>query len=97
MKVKIFISGQINSVATLARAIPIYIDGISVTSDYKEFRMAGTYTFTCPTKAIAKKALWQAFVYLRKTLDNPNVGSMSGLRYAKGLALYWDAGEAKII
>lgn len=89
MKTSIVISGQIGGNHTLAAALNSF-------EAETERTIFNGFCITFPTKTAARKALWEGFNYLKKTLDEPRVGSFGGLRYAKKSALYWDASQAVI-
>lgn len=52
------------------------------------------YQITFSTKKEAKKALWEAFVTLRK--DEPDFARGGGIRYHKGRGISYDASIAEI-
>ncbi len=87
MTTTVKITGQLNGNRTLRNAI-----------QYDELRDAGfgNYRLIFKTKKAAKKALWEAFKYLRSTIDEPNVGCIGDLRYSKFGTLAWDASTATI-
>lgn len=87
MRTEIHITGQINGNHTLRNAL-------SGASEIKE-GMFNSQIVVFATKAAAKKALWDAFKYLRQ--EEPDmVGRIGGTRYSKFGALYYDASQAVI-
>jgi hypothetical protein len=58
--------------------------------------MFNNFQIDFPTKKDARKALWDGYNYLKRTLDEPMVGCMSGLRYSRQHSLSWDASRAII-
>lgn len=90
MKTSIIISGQISGNFTLKNAL----DSRELLEE--KSLMFNNFELVYATKKAAKKALWEAFKYLRSTLDEPRVGSMSGLRYSKFGSLYYDASKAEL-
>lgn len=89
MKTSIVISGQISGNHTLLNAI------VTHECERKDL-MFNNYRLTFATKKAARKALWDGFNYLKRTLDEPNVGSIAGLNYSKFGQLTWDASRAVI-
>lgn len=87
MQTTILITGQLAGNSTLASAIYTYECEQSRT-------MFGGYNITFPTKAKAKKALWQAYKYLR---SNEPEFAKSGISYKRHGYLKYDASIAKII
>lgn len=86
MKTSISISGQISGNQTLAAAIS------TGGSEIKQTMFNG-FLLTFKTKAAAKKALWEAFKYLR--LQEPLFAKF-GISYSKAGSLKYDASIAKI-
>lgn len=86
MTTKIIISGQIGGNFTLAGAIRTYesetIEG-----------MFNSKIIIFPTKKAAKKALWEAFKYLRADKEDAKA---SRLQYSKFGTLRYDASVAEI-
>lgn len=89
MKATITITGQVSGNLTLRNAI------LSGNGEEKRTMFNG-YEITFPTKKEAKKAMWEGFKYLKRTLDQPRVGSMSGVRYSKFGSLSYDASNAQL-
>ena len=79
------ITGQINGNSTLCRAIQTHN---SVTTRNNFYG----YTITFKTKREAKKALWDAYKFLR--LKEPEF--KSGFQYSKYGSLKYDASSAQI-
>lgn len=84
MQTTITISGQISGNSTLANSIDCY-----------EVRrgMFNSYILTFPTKAAAKKALWEAYKSLRKDKHDAQASMLS---YAAGRCISYDASKAQI-
>ena len=87
MTTSIEISGQISGNSTLANSISTF------DSEMKRTMFNG-YKITFKTKAAAKKALWEAFKYLRK--EEPDFAK-GGIHYSKYGSLRYDASTAKIL
>jgi len=90
MKTSIIISGQIGGNYLLKNALNS--DDLLDTKNL----MFNNFELVYMSKSSAKKALWEGFKYLKTTLDNPMIGCITGLRYDKYGALYYDASQAKI-
>jgi hypothetical protein len=86
MKTSIEISGQISGNSTLANAINTF------DSEMKRTMFNG-YKITFKTKKAAKKALWEAFKYLRN--EEPEF-ARGGIFYSKHGSLRYDASYAKL-
>lgn len=88
MRTEIHITGQINGNYTLRNAL----------SGAEEIRngMFNSHIAVYTSKAAAKKALSQAYRYLRGEIDPSDIGRIGGLRYSSGNAIYWDASQAVI-
>lgn len=86
MKTTITITGQISGNHALANSIA------TLDSETKRIMFNG-YQITFSTKAAAKKALWQAYKYLR--LQEPEFAKF-GISYSKYGTLQYDASTAKI-
>lgn len=84
MTTTITINGQINGNFRLLGAI-------QTSSSKKEDAGFNNFRLIFPTKAAAKKALWEAFKYLRS--EAPCYGRLS---YSKHGILSYDASTAKI-
>lgn len=84
MTTTITINGQINGNFRLLRAISTF-DSKTEEAGFNNYRIIFT------TKAAAKKALWEAFKYLRS--EAPCYGRLS---YSKHGVLSYDASVAKI-
>lgn len=83
----ISITGQMNGNRTLRNAIQY---------DSIESAGFGNYILHFATKKQAKKALWEAFKYLKTTIDPP-YNTIGGLRYSKYGQLSYDASAAKLL
>lgn len=89
MKAIIYIQGAISSRHTLRTAIA------GADEEYTE-RASGNISMVFQTRKAAKKALWEAFKYLRSSLDEPRVNCIGGLRYGKQSFLAYDAATATL-
>lgn len=86
MTTTIFITGQIGGNHTLASAIGTYESSTKTGMFYSKI-------ITFPTKKAAKKALWEAFKYLRQDKEDAQA---SRLAYSKFGSLRYDASVAQI-
>jgi hypothetical protein len=86
MKTSITITGQINGNSRLVNAISTY----ESETNSIEFN---NYQIIFPTKKSAKKALWEAFKYLRS--EEPEFAK-GGISYSKYGSLRYDASRAEI-
>lgn len=86
MKTTITITGQISGNITLRGAIATFDSEIKKT-------MFNGYEITFNTKKEAKKALWEAFKYLRADKQDAQA---SMLAYSKSGSLRYDASRASI-
>lgn len=87
MKTVIEITGQINGNSKLAGAIQTH------DSETKRTMFNG-YAIVFKTKASAKKALWEAYKYLRIDKEDAEASRLS---YSKFGSLRYDASQASII
>jgi hypothetical protein len=86
MKTSIIISGQINGNFKLRSAI--------ITADCEEKKgMFNSIILVFKSKQAATKALSQGYQAFCKEMPEEK-GNMSGFRYSRGSALYWDASKA---
>lgn len=86
MKTNIIITGQISGNHTLVNAISTY-------ESEKHNIGFNNYRLSFPTKAAAKKALWEAFKYLRA--DKQDAYALM-LSYSKHGSMRYDASRAEI-
>ena len=88
MKTEIRVRGQINGNSILCRAIQ------TNNCDARSTNFFG-YCLTFPTKKAAKKALWEAYKYLRSS--EPEFAKGGGISYSKYGYLSYDASKAEIV
>ena len=88
MKTEIRITGQIGGNSILLNSISTY------ESKYEKTRFYG-YLIIFPTKAKAKKALWEAFKKLRA--DEPQSAIEGVISYSKYGSMRYDASIAEIL